>query len=122
MISEPLLRLIIKMAIPTMLGMMVTVIYNLADTFWVGQLDNKSMTAAIGVAFSFVSLIQALGFWFGYGSGNVMSRALGAKNDTEAQIISSDGVALAVGAGIILTADWLSVCTTICCFSGGKCF
>ena len=70
MISEPLLRLIIKMAIPTMLGMMVTVIYNLADTFWVGQLDNKSMTAAIGVAFSFVSLIQALGFWFGYGIGS----------------------------------------------------
>ena len=120
MISEPLLPLIIKMAIPTMLGMMVTVIYNLADTFWVGQLDNKSMTAAIGVAFSFVSLIQALGFWFGYGSGNVMSRALGAKNDTEAQIISSDGVALAVGAGIILTLIGYPFARPFAAFLGGN--
>lgn len=120
MISEPLLPLIIKMAIPTMVGMMVTVIYNLADTFWIGQLNDKSMTAAIGVAFSFVSLIQALGFWFGYGSGNVMSCALGAKNDTEAQIISSDGVALAIGTGLILMLIGYPFAQPLAAFLGGS--
>lgn len=102
-ISEPLPPLIIRMAIPTIVGMMVSVIYNLTDAFWIGLLNDKSMTAAIGVVFSFVSLVQALGFWFGYGSGNVMSRALGEKNDAEAQIISANGVALSIGTGLVLT-------------------
>lgn len=60
------------------------------------------MTAAIGIVFSFVSFIQAIGFWFGYGSGNSMSRKLGEKEDEEAKILSSSGIVLALGAGIVL--------------------
>lgn len=85
-----------------MIGMLVSMIYNLTDTFWIGRLDNKSMTASVGVVFSFVSLVQALGFWFGYGSGNAMSRRLGERDEKEAEIISSTGIGLALGSGILL--------------------
>lgn len=120
MLSEPLLPLIIRMAIPTMVGMMVSVIYNLTDTFWIGRLHDKSMTAAIGIAYSFVSMVQALGFWYGYGSGNTMSRALGAKNDQEAQIISADGVALSLGTGLVLTLVGYPFVRQLAAFLGGN--
>lgn len=101
-LTEPILPLLIKTAIPTIIGMLINMIYNLTDTFFIGQLNNKSMTAAIGIVFSFVSFIQAIGFWFGYGSGNSMSRKLGEKEDEEAKILSSSGIVLALGAGIVL--------------------
>lgn len=75
--NEAVFPLLVKTSIPTIIGMLVMVIYNLTDTFFVGILNNGSMTAAIGVVFSFVSIIQAIGFWFGYGSGNIMSKKLG---------------------------------------------
>ena len=56
-LSEPLLPLIVKMSVPTIVGMLIMVIYNLTDTFFVGLLNDKSMTAAIGVVFSFVSIM-----------------------------------------------------------------
>lgn len=119
MLTEPLRPLIAKLAVPTMIGMMVAVIYNLTDTFWIGRLNDKSMTAAIGVVFSFVSLVQALGFWFGYGSGNVMSRALGAKNDEEAQIICADGAVLAIGTGLLVAFALLPFLQPLAAFLGG---
>ena len=102
MITEPLLPLLIRTAIPTMIGMLVAMIYNLTDTFWVARLDNTAMTAAVGVVFSFFTLTQALGFWFGYGSGNTMSRLLGSGNRKEAEIISSTGIVLATVLGTLL--------------------
>lgn len=101
-LTEPILPLLIKTAIPTIVGMLINMIYNLTDTFFIGQLNNKSMTAAIGIVFSFVGFIQAIGFWFGYGSGNFMSRKLGEKEDEEAKILSSSGIVMALGAGIVL--------------------
>ncbi len=102
MISEPILPLLIKTAIPTMIGMLVSIIYNLTDTFWIGRLDSKSMTAAIGIAYSFFSLMQAVGFWFGYGSGNVMSNRLGAKKEEEAKTVSSTGIVISIAVGIVI--------------------
>ena len=101
-LTDPILPLLIRTAIPTIIGMMINMIYNLTDTFFIGQLDNKSMTAAIGIVFSFVSFIQAIGFWFGYGSGNAMSRKLGEQEDGEAQILSASGIVMALGSGIVL--------------------
>ncbi len=95
-LTKPLLPLLIKTAVPTMVGMMVSMIYNLTDTFCIGFLGNKSMTASIGIVFAFVSLIQALGFWFGYGSGNIMSRLIGAKQEEEAKCIASCGALLSL--------------------------
>ncbi len=102
-LNKPLLPLLISMAIPTIIGMLISVTYNLTDAFFIGMLDNKSMTAAIGVVFSFVSIIQAIGFWFGYGSGNVMSKKLGEKKWDEAEIISSLGLVFAITSGVLIS-------------------
>ena len=101
-LTEPVFLLLVKTSIPTVIGMLVNVIYNLTDTFFVGILNNRSMTAAIGVIFSFVSIIQAVGFWFGYGSGNAMSKKIGEKDYKEAEIISSLGIIFAVASGILI--------------------
>ena len=101
-LNESLFPLLIKTSVPTMVGMMVTLIYNLTDTFCIGFLGNKSMTAAIGIVFSFISFIQALGFWFGYGSGNKMSRLIGAKQEDEARKVAACGVFLAVISSIVI--------------------
>ena len=101
-LTKPIFPLLVKMSIPTIIGMLISVIYNLTDTFFVGQLHNSSMIAAIGVVFSFVSVIQAIGFWYGYGSGNVMSKKIGAKDYAEAEIFSSIGIVIAIVTGIVI--------------------
>ena len=107
------------MAIPTIIGMLVTTVYSLTDTFFIGLMENKSMTAAIGIVFSFVSFIQALGFWFGYGSGNAMSRKLGEKDNREAQILSSTGIGLSLMLGISMMAVLLFFVKPLAAFLGG---
>ena len=66
------------MAVPTVISMLVTSIYNIVDTWYVGLLNTQA-TAAVGVAFPIMSAIQAVGFFFGQGSGTYVSRKLGAK-------------------------------------------
>ncbi len=119
-LTDPILPLLIKTAIPTIVGMMINMIYNLTDTFFIGQLNNKSMTAAIGIVFSFVSFMQAIGFWFGYGSGNAMSRKLGEQEDEEAQILSASGVVLAVVTGILLVLVLFFQVEPFACLLGGN--
>ena len=82
--------------------MLISFIYNLTDPFFVGRLDNRAMIAAIGIVFSFVSIIQAIGFWFGYGSGNAMSKNIGKHDYAEAEIISSIGIVIAIVTGIVI--------------------
>ena len=109
-LNDALLPLLVKTSIPTIIGMLVMVIYNLTDTFFVGILNNKSMTAAIGVVFSFMSFIQAIGFWFGYGSGNIMSKKIGENEEKEAEIISSIGILFAIVIGILIAIlSWFFV-------------
>ena len=78
-----------RMAIPSMIGMMVSSIYSMTDTFFVGMLGRTELTASVGIVFSFISMIQAIGFWFGYGSGNYASRQIGKKNIGEAEKMAS---------------------------------
>ncbi|MCM1243926.1 MAG: MATE family efflux transporter, partial [Roseburia sp.] len=118
-ITAPLLPLLIKTAIPTIIGMLVTTLYNLTDTFWIGKLNNKSMTAAVGIVFAFVSFVQALGFWFGYGSGNVMSRRIGEGNEQEAEIVSSDGIVMALVTGTALMIPMLIWIEPLAALLGG---
>ena len=79
MTQAPVRRLILEMSAPTVISMLVTSFYNMADTLFVGQLDTQS-TAAVGVAYSAMALLQATSFFFGHGSGNYISRQLGARN------------------------------------------
>lgn len=119
-LTEPIFPLLIKMSVPTIIGMLINMIYNLTDTFFIGQLNNKSMTAAIGIVFSFVSFIQAIGFWFGYGSGNAMSRKIGEQEDAEAEVISSLGIVMALGTGVVLMMMLIAWVRPLAGFIGGS--
>lgn len=95
-------RLVCRMAVPTIISMMITSFYSLADTFFVGRLGT-SATAAVGVAFPIMSLIQAFGFYFGQGSGNSISRKLGAGQVEDASKMAATGFFSAMIFGILFT-------------------
>lgn len=82
MTETPIPKLILGLAVPTILSMLITSIYNLADTFFVGQIST-SASGAVGIVSSLMAIIQALGFTLGHGSGTIISRSLGSRN-TEA--------------------------------------
>ena len=73
--KTPIPKLILTMSVPTIISMLVTAIYNTADTFFVGKISTQA-TAAVGIVFTVMALIQATGFFCGHGSGNFMSRML----------------------------------------------
>jgi len=101
MTEAPIPGLVGRLAIPTIISMLVTSFYNMVDTFFVGQIGT-SATAAVGVVFPIMSLIQAFGFFCGQGSGNSMSRKLGSKDQKAAEELASTGFYLAIGLGIVL--------------------
>lgn len=90
MTEAPIPGLIGKLAIPTIISMLVTSFYNMADTFFVGKIGT-SATAAVGVAFPIMAIIQALGFFCGHGSGNSISRKLGAQDRESAAELAATG-------------------------------
>lgn len=103
MTTEPVSRLILEMAVPTILSMLVSNIYNLVDAFFVGQIDTQA-TAALGVVFPFMALIQAVSFFFGHGSGNYISRQLGARKPGEATTMAVSGLFASMGLVTICSA------------------
>lgn len=94
-------KLVTKYAIPSIVTMIITAVYNMADSFYVGRIDTQS-TAALGVVFSYMTMIQAVAFFFGQGSGNYISRALGRKQVKEASVMASTGLISAMLAGCII--------------------
>lgn len=107
MMNESIPRLINGLAIPTIISMLITSLYNMADTYWVAQLNNDSATAAVGIVFAIMALIQALGFFCGHGSGNYISRMLGADRVNEAKSMATTGLALSMILGLVLLAAGL---------------
>ena len=101
MTKTPVHRLIVTLAIPTILSMMVTTIYNLVDTAFVGTLGT-SASGAVGVVFGFMAIMQAFGFMFGQGSGSLLSRRLGEKNQQAASLVASTGFAASFTSGILI--------------------
>lgn len=98
-----------KMAVPTIITMLITAIYNMADTYFVGKLGT-SATGGVGVVFSYMTIIQAIGFFFGHGSGNYISRKLGEKKPQEATVMAATGffTSIVFGALIaVLTFTWI---------------
>ena len=104
MTQAPVRGLILRMAVPTIVSMLISAAYNMADTFFVGQLNNTSATGAIGIAFPLMSIIQGIGFTFGQGSGNSMSRSLGRQDHDAAGTIAATGFYSALAAGVIFAA------------------
>lgn len=81
--------------------MTITAMYNLADSYFIGHLSTQA-TAGVGIAFAYQAFIQAIGFFFGSGSGNYISRALGAKKEQNAEKMASTGFFSALLAGIAI--------------------
>lgn len=101
MTEESVQKLICKLAVPTIISMMITSAYNIADSYFVSKI-NTSTTGAVGVVFSYMALIQALGFLYGQGSGNYISRALGSKRINDAEVMSVSGFVIAFLSGCII--------------------
>lgn len=112
MLSEPVPRLVCQMAVPTIISMLVTSFYNMVDTFFVGKLNTQA-TAAVGVVFSVMAFIQAFGFFFGHGSGNFISRKLGAGEFEESNRMAAVGFFTAFFAGVIAGASGIIFLTPL---------
>jgi putative MATE family efflux protein len=110
MTTAPVEKLVCRMAVPTIISMMISAMYNMADTYFVGSLGT-SATAAVGITFPLMAVIQAVGFFFGHGTGNYISRALGAQQYQDAGKMASTGFftaflvggTIALGGSIFLT-------------------
>ena len=109
MIETPVNRLIPRLAVPTIISMLVTSIYNMADTFFVSQLST-SASGAVGVMFSAMSMIQAIGFTLGMGSGNHISRSLGNRDEERAGVFAATAfyTAAIIGVGILAAGTLFS--------------
>lgn len=101
MTEAPVEKLICKLAAPTICSMLITSLYNMADTFFVSKI-NPSATGAVGIVFSLMAIIQAVGFFFGQGSGSYVSRQLGIHNQQEAEKMVSFGFFSALFSGILI--------------------
>lgn len=101
MTGQPVKPLILKLCLPAVISNLVTTAYNLTDTFFIGQLGT-AQSGAIGIAFSIMTVMQALGFFFGNGAGNSMSRELGKQNNERASRLLAVGFAGAVLSGLVI--------------------
>ena len=107
MTEAPVSGLIMSLAVPSMVTTLISSVYNLADTFFVGQIGT-SATAAVGVVFSISMILNALGFWVGTGGSNLVSRMLGAKQQQEADRTASTAFFLSFLFGLIVAVVGIS--------------
>ncbi len=108
MTGTPVHRLILQLSAPSIISMLITNIYNLVDTAFVGQLGN-SASGAVGIVFGFMSIIQAFAFMFGQGAGSAISRALGGRDTERASVYASSGFAGSFVCGAVITGIGFAV-------------
>ena len=102
MTEPPVQKLICRLAVPCIISMLVTSFYNMADTYFVGMLKSNAATGAVGVVFSMMAIIQAVGFFFGQGSGVYISAQMGKKNYQEASNMAATGFYSALFTGLVI--------------------
>ena len=107
MTQTPVGKLITTLSVPTIISMLVTSLYNMADTFFVSKLGT-SASGAVGIVFSVMAIIQAVGFTFGMGSGSWISRLLGAREEEKSKEVAATGFYSAIFLGIVMTVlgEW----------------
>ncbi len=88
MLYTPIPKLIVSLSVPTLASQLISVFYNTADTYFVSKLST-SASAAVGVVFSLMSIIQAFGFGIGMGCGSIISRSLGNRDNERANRTAS---------------------------------
>ena len=101
MTQEPVSKLAISLAVPAIISMLITSVYNLVDTAFVGTLGT-SASGATGVVFGFMAIIQAFGFMFGQGAGSIVARALGQQDERRASAHATLGVVAAFVSGLVI--------------------
>lgn len=105
--NSPVRKAVAVMAIPTIITMLVVVIYNMADTFFIGQTKDALQVAAVSLATPVFMVFMALGNLFGIGGSSAISRALGEKRLERAKQISSFCCYGSLGLGVIMTILFL---------------
>ena len=120
MTTEPVERLVAQLSVPTIISMLVTAFYNLADTFFVRQLESDSMIAAVGIVFPLMAIIQSFGFFCGHGSGNYISRAFGRRDYDDAEIMAATGFGYAVLFGLAICVLGTAFKTPLVMLLGAK--
>ena len=108
MTETPVAKLVVRLGIPTTVSMLITSIYNMADTYFVGTLG-KSAQGAIGILFTLQSIIQAVAFMLGHGSGTYVSKELANKDVNKASAYVSSAFFLGGAIGLIFAAVGLAV-------------
>lgn len=103
MTKTPIPKLVVKLGIPTTISMLVTHVYNMVDTFFVGKLGT-SASGATGIVFGFMAILQAVGFMLGQGAGSLISRRLGKKDASSAGVYASTSFFLALFSGVLIEA------------------
>ena len=102
-------KLVSKMAIPTIISMLITTFYNMADTYFVGHINTNAIAAvgAVGIVMPVMAIIQACGFFFGHGSGNYISKKLGQQQMDDATKMASTAFFSALIFGIL----FMTICS-----------
>ena len=112
MLQTPIPKLVLTLSVPTVAAQLISVIYNTADTYFVSQIST-SASGAVGVVFSLMSIIQALGGGLGMGCNSIISRSLGAKDNPRANRVASSGFFLSFLIGLFILSVGLAVTTPL---------
>lgn len=115
----PVPQVILRLSIPTVISMLATSVYNMADTYFVGQIGTHA-TVAVGLSFTIMTLLQAIGFFLGQGTGNFIAIKLGAKDSNSSEVMASTGMLLSLILGIMIICLGLVFLKSICTFLGGN--
>ena len=117
MTETPVKKLIITLALPTVVSMLITMIYNAADTFFVSKISVEA-SGATGIVFSLMALLQAFGFMYGHGAGSNISRKLGAKEIESARVYSTTAFVLSLATALLISVFGLIFLTPLMRFLG----
>lgn len=117
MANAPVKKLIVSLAVPTILTMLVSALYNMADSYFVGRIDTTSV-ASIGIVFSIMTLLQAIGFFLGNGSGIMISTLLGKKDKKTASHYASTAFYTSIICGLLLALSGIFFSKQLALFLG----
>lgn len=115
--ESPIPQTILRLSIPTVISMLATSIYNMVDTYFVSKID-ISATVAVGLAFTVMTLLQAMGFFFGQGSGIHISIRLGAKDIVTSEKLASTSLSYSIISGVLITILGIVFIDPLCSILG----
>ena len=117
MTETPVSRLILNLGIPTTISMLITSIYNMADTYFVGTLG-ESAQAATGILFTVQAIVQGLAFMLGHGAGTHVSRSLADRDTDKATMYVSTSFFTGMGLGLVISVFGLAFLRPLVHFLG----